>query len=244
MGLGTQSIVLGQDFRDISTAQQQSLGQDAQTSDGRRFRYALASTSNLAPGKMNDGSVVVANHVNITGGAAGAVGATQLTVTLGATAATADQYKGGMLFSNSTSTGQGTGYRIRGHAAIASSGTGTFYLDEPIVTAITATTKVSLFAALYNNAIITPSAATPGGPPIGVFTGSSLTASNYGWLQVGGPAPLLSSATVMTLGEEVSQGASLAAGSGALKVATHPTYGDAMQLSISTEYQLVNLRLN
>lgn len=245
MGLTTQSVVIEQDFRDVSSAQQGALGNESQTSDGRRFRYAQAgSGAALAPGKMNDGSTVVANHVNIVGGTAAAVGATSVTVTLGATAATANQYAGGMLYSNSTSTGQGTGYRIRTHGAIASSGTGVFFLDEPIVTAITATTRLSLFPALYNNAVITPSAATPGGPPIGVFTGASLTASNFGWLQVAGPAPLLCAATVYTLGKEVSQGVSLTAGAGSLKVATHPTYGDAMQLGVSTEYQLVNLRLN
>lgn len=243
MGLQTQATVLGQDFRDISSTQQEAFGTEAQTSDGRRFRYAGASTTALAPGKMNDGSAVAANHVNLVTAAA-AVGATQVTVTLGATAATLNQYAGGVLYSNSTSTGQGVGYRIKGHAAVASSGTGVFFLDEPIVTAITATTKISLFASLYNNAIITPSAATPGGPAIGVFTGASLTASYFGWLQVAGVAPLLCAATVYTLGEEVSQGVSLTAGAGSLKVATHPGYGDAMQLGISTEYQLVNLRLN
>lgn len=244
MGLGTQSTVLGQDFRDISSTQQLPLGQEAITSDGRRFRYALAGAVALAPGKMNDGPTVVANHSNITGGTAAAVGATQVTVTLGATAATANQYAGGMIFSNSTSTGLGIGYRIRSHAAIASSGTGIFNLDDPIEVAWTTTTKVTLFAALYSGAVITPSAATAGGPPIGVSTSDSLTAAYYGWLQVAGPAPLLSDATVFTLGEEVSQAASGVAGSGSLKVATLPTYGDAMQLGVSGEYKLVNLRLN
>jgi len=245
MGLTTQSTVLEQDFRVVSSTQQGRLGDEAQTSDGRRFRYAQAgSGAALAPGKMNDGSTIVANHANITGGTAAAVGATSVTITLGATAATENQYAGGMVFSNSTSTGQGVGYRIRAHAAIASSGTGVFYLDEPIVVAWTATTKVTLFPALYANGVITPSAATAGGPPIGVFTGSSLTASNFGWLQVSGPAPLLSDATVFTLGEEVSQAASGVAGSGSLKVATFPTYGIAMQLGVSAEFKLVDLTLN
>lgn len=244
MGLTTQSVVIDQDFRDISSTQQGQLGNEAQTLDGRRFRYALAGAVALAPGKMNDGATVVANHSNITGGTAAAVGDTKVTITLGATAATANQYAGGYVFSNSTSTGQGVGYRIRGHAAIASAGTGVFYLDEPIQVAWTTTTKVTLFPALYSGAVITPSAATAGGPPIGVFTGASLTAAYYGWLQVGGPAPLLSDATVFTLGEEVSQAASGVAGSGSLKVATLPTYGDAMQLGVSGEYKLVALRLN
>lgn len=243
MGLTTQSVVAEQELNDVSSTQQGALGNEAQTSDGRRFRYGLAGAVALAPGKMNDGPTVVANHVNIVGGTAAAVGATQVTVTLGATAAAANQYAGGYIWSNSTSTGQGTAYRIRSHAAVLSGGTAVFNLDDPIVTAWTTTTKVSLFANSYSGAVITPSAATPGGQAIGV-TRLTLPIANYGWFQVSGPASLLCAATVYTLGEEVSQGVSLTAGAGSLKVATHQTYGDALQLGVSGEYQLVNLRLN
>jgi hypothetical protein len=243
MGLTTQSTVLDQDFNQTSSTQQGPLGNDAQTTDGRRFRYGLSGAVALATGKMNDGPTVVANHVNITGGTAAAVGATSVTVTLGATAATANQYAGGYIWSNSTSTGLGPTYRIRSHNAIASAGTGVFNLDDPIQIAWTTTTKVSLFANSYSGAVITPSAATPGGMAIGVAQ-TPIAITTYGWFQVGGPSALLCAATVYTLGEEVSQGVSLTAGAGSLKVATHPGYGDALQLGVSGEYQLVNLRLN
>lgn len=243
--LGTSSVILAQDGRDISVNQLLEIGNESQTSDGRRFRYGQAgSGAALAPGKMNDGATVVANHVNRTAGAAVTVGSTTVTSAIGNTAATLNQYAGGMVYANSTSTGLGIGYRIKGNPAADASGTLTVYLDEPVQVAIGATTKISVFPAMYSGAIVTPSAATAGGPPIGVFTGASLTASYFGWFQVAGPAPLLSDATVYTLGEEVSQAASGVAGSGSLKVATLPTYGDAMQLGVSGEYQLVNLRLN
>lgn len=244
--LSARMQIFDQDARTTSTTQGgAALGQQGQTDDGRTFRYGQAGLTALAPGKMNDGAVVVANHVNLVTAAAAAVGATQVTVTLAGTAATLNQYAGGMLWCNVTSTGLGIGYLIQGNPAQATTtGNLVVTLVDPIQTAITTSTKTSLFPALYSGAIVTPSAATAGGPPIGVFTGSSLPISGYGWFQTGGPCPLLSDATVYTLGEEVSQAASGVAGSGSLKVATLPTYGVAMQLGVSGQYQLVNLSLN
>lgn len=244
--LAARMQIFDQDARTISSTQGgAALGQQAQTDDGRTFRYGQAGVSALAPGKMNDGAVVVANHVNLVTAAAAAVGDTTVTVTLAGTAATLNQYAGGMLWCNATSTGLGIGYLIKGNPAqTTTTGNLVVTLVEPIQTAITTSTKTSLFPALYSGAIITPSAATAGGPPIGVFTGSSLTAAYYGWFQTGGPCPLLSDSTVYTLGESVSQPASGTAGAGSLLVATEPIYGVAMQLGVSGQYQLVNLSLN
>lgn len=244
--LAARMQIFDQDARTVQVNQgAAALGQQAQTDDGRTFRYGQAGAVALAPGKMNDGATVVANHVNLVTAVAAAVGDTQVTVTLGGTAATLNQYAGGTLWCNVTSTGLGIGYLIKGNPAQATTtGNLVVTLVEPIQTAITLTTKTSLFPALYSSAVITPSAATAGGPPIGIFTGSSLPIANYGWFQTGGPAPLLSDATVYTLGESVSQAASGVAGSGSLLVATEPIYGVAMQLGVSGQYQLVNLNLN
>lgn len=243
--LAARMQIYDQDARTVQSTQgAAALGQDASTNDGRTFRYGQAGAVALAPGKMNDGALVVANHVNLVTAAAAAVGDFQVTVTLGGTAATLNQYAGGFLWCNVTSTGLGIGYLIASNPAQATTtGNLVVTLAEPIQTAITTTTKTSLFPALYSAGTLTPSASTAGGPPIGVFTGSSLPIANYGWFQTKGPAPLLSDATVYTLGEEVSQPASGVAGSGSLKVATLPTYGSAMQLGVSGQYQLVDLNL-
>lgn len=244
--LAARMQIFDQDARTVASVKgAAALGQQGQTDDGRTFRYGQAGAVALAPGKMNDGANAVANHVNLVTAAAAAVGDTQVTVTLGGTAATLNQYAGGTLWCNVTSTGLGIGYLIASNPAQTSTtGNLVVTLVEPIQVAITTSTKTSLFPALYSGAIVTPSAATAGAAPIGVFTGSSLPISNYGWFQTGGPAPLLSDATVYTLGEEVSQAVSGVAGSGSLKVATLPTYGVAMQLGVSGQYQLVNLNLN
>lgn len=244
--LAARMQIFDQDARTVSSTQgAAALGQEGQTDDGRRFRYGFNGAVALAPGKMNDGANVVANHVNLVTVAAAAVGATQVTVTLAGTAATLNQYAGGFLWCNVTSTGLGIGYLIKSNPAQATTtGNLVVTLQEPVQVAITTTTKTSLIPALYSGIVLTPSAATAGASPIGVFTGSSLPINNYGWFQVGGPAPLLSDATVYTLGEEVSQAASGVAGSGSLKVATLPTYGTALQLGVSGQYQMVNLNLN
>jgi len=240
MGLGTQSVVLGQDFRDISADQMMTLGQIAQTSDGREFRYGKAGVSALAPGLMNVGPPVVPDHVNLVTAAA-AVGATSVTVTLANTAATANQYAGGVLYGNVTSTGLGIGYRIKGNPAAAALATLVVQLDEPIKVAFTATTTINLFKSQYDATIVAPASAS-GAVPVGVFTGASLTAAYFGWLQVRGPAPLQCAATVYTLGEMVTQ-STQTAGNGTLWTTTQPVYGVAAQLGISTQYQLVNLNL-
>lgn len=243
MALTTNQSVLDQDFNQISSTQQGILGTQAFTKDGRRFRYASAGASTLAPGKMNQAPAIVAAHVDFAGGTATAIGDTKITLLIPTTSITAGQYAGGYVWSSSTSTGQGVTYSIRSHGAVTLATTGVFYLDDPIQVAGTTTTKYTLFPNLHNSTIVVPSAATAGQVPVGVSQ-VSITNAYFGWLQVGGPASLLSDATVYTLGEEVSQAASGVAGSGSLKVATFPTYGDANQLGVSGQYNLVNLRLN
>lgn len=242
MGLGTPNVVYDQDFRTISATKMMDLGTKGYTKDGRVYRYGLAGAVNLAVGKMTEEAAIVANHANRTLGTA-AVGAESITVALGATAAAANLYADGYLNVNA-GTGLGITYLVRGHAAVLSSGTLTAFLADPIVVATsTSDSKGTLRVNPYASVVVTPSAATAGGHPTGV-PNVPITASYYGWLQTGGPCALLSDSTVYTLGEEVSQGASEDAGSGSLKVATLPTYGVAMQLGVSGEYQLVYLTLD
>ena len=95
MGLTIQQTVVEQDYHQISSTQQGTLGSRAVTKDGREFRYTLAGATALALGKLAQAPTLVANHQVVAIAAAVAVGATTVTATLGATAATADQYVGG-----------------------------------------------------------------------------------------------------------------------------------------------------
>jgi hypothetical protein len=135
-------------------------------------------------------SAVVANHQNVV--VAGSAGDQQVTVTLGATAATADQYLGGYL-SGLSGTGAGQTVRIRTHGAIALSTAGTFFLDEPLTTTFAATPKASLTKNPYMGAIISSSGDTTQqvvGVPI-----ITVTAAFWGWFQTKGIAAVLVNGT-------------------------------------------------
>ena len=235
-------LLTAQDIREVSSTQMEDLGSLAITKDGRKYRYAKAGGTALAPGLMNEQSAIVANHSNIAVSAVAAIGATKVSVTLGATAATKDQYKEGYLLVND-GTGEGIMYRIAGHAAAALSAGLDVYLEEPLIVALAVTTEVTLVANRYKGVIVVPSAAVSGGVPAGVAN-VAVTEAYYGYLQTGGPCAMLSGTTPQTLGDNVSQEATGVAGSASPAVATCPIYGVALQLGVATEYQLVNLQLD
>jgi hypothetical protein len=236
------SKIEAQATREISSTQQAKLGTLVETIDGRRYRYAANAAVELAIGLMNEQSAIIANHANKTVTAAVTVGSKQVSATLGATAATVNYYKDGYLLVNDN-TGQGAAYSVAGHAAVASSGVITVDLNEPITTALGATSEVTLLANPWKGVIVVPSAATSGGNPAGV-NNILVTASYFCWLQTGGVCAMLSGTTPQTLGDAVSQEASGVAGSASPAVATCPIYGTAMQLGVATEYQLVYLRID
>ena len=97
----------------------------------------------LAAGKMACGPAVEANHIELVTGAAYAVGATRLAITVGATAVTANQYAGGQLQVNKVAA-TGYGYTIQKTPLATPSGVTYVTLAEPIAVALTALSEVSL----------------------------------------------------------------------------------------------------
>lgn len=188
MSLTTSLQLIAQDVNETSTTKLHSLGARGVTPDGRVYRYALAGGTNLAAGKLTVTPAAVANHTNIAVATAAAVGSSSVRVTLGATAATADQYVDGYLVVVD-SVGVGQSYRISGHSAIASAGTGTIDLADNIVIALTTASKVSLQYNRYASTVISPGAiahVAAGVPNVAV------TAGTYYWSQTGGVCSLLS----------------------------------------------------
>lgn len=88
--------IVASDLTLNSSIQMHNLGERAVTPDGRSFRYVKAGGTALVPGKLYQAPAEVTNHQNLAPTDAVAIGATSLTVTLGATAATANQYAGGL----------------------------------------------------------------------------------------------------------------------------------------------------
>lgn len=166
-------------------------GERAVTPDGRSFRYCQAGATALVQGKLQQAPAEITNHQNLTPVAA-AIGATTVTVALGATAVTANQYAGGWVMVTVT-PGEGYQYRISSHPAADLSTSVVLTLSDPIQVAWTTSTRVDLVANPYKGVIVNP--ATASSTPVGVAV-YPITASYYGWLQVGGTANVLADGSV------------------------------------------------
>ena len=215
-----------------------ALGSMITGGDGREFRWCYAGGVTLVAGQLQQSPAQVTNHENLVVVQAQAIGDTQITVTLGGTAATANQYAGGYA-QIYTSTGAGIQYQIGSHAAQATT-TGNLVLNliDPILVAITTSSTVSLVANPYNGIIVNP--ATASSSPVGVAPWA-LTTATYGWVQVHGAAVCLNdSGTAIGLG--VAPSASVA---GAVKTmaATIPQVGYALQVGTDTKYCAIFLTL-
>ena len=179
--LTSRGQAAGQPLYTSSSTAYHKLGEEYVNGSGR-FRYAKAGASNLVAGNWIQSPAQVANHQNIAVAAA-AVGATSITVTLGATAATANQYAGGQAVVTIT-PGLGQAINISGHPAADSGATLVLTLEEPLRVALTSSTRIDLVPNLYNGVIQVP-VTTLTGTVVGVAT-YIITGAEYGWLQVGG----------------------------------------------------------
>jgi hypothetical protein len=121
-----------------------------------------------------------------TSGAANAVGATVVTVYVGAAAVTADMYKDGYLqIYDGVAGTTGFSYRISSHTTSAGSGTISCSLEEPLQVATVVGDTFSLIPNPWSSVIHTGTAEEHG------FAGIAMKAScsgQYLWFQTGGPA--------------------------------------------------------
>lgn len=187
---GVQAV--GLDLYESSTTQVHRLGERIETSDGRIFRYARAGGSALVAGNVLQAPAQVTTHKAMTPAAA-AIGATQVTATLGATnAVTENQYADGYLIVSIT-PGNGYAYRISSHPAGAASTAVVFTLAEPLNVALTTSSRVSLQANPYKGVIQSP-VTTLTGAVVGIAVVPA-AANEYCWVQTRGVAPVLVAGT-------------------------------------------------
>lgn len=171
----------GQPLYVSSSTQVHRLGERLVTSNGNVYRYCKAGEA-LVAGNFIQSPAQAANHQNISVAAA-AIGATTITVTLGATAATANQYAGGQAVVTIT-PGLGQAINIQGHPAADASATLVLTLDEPLRVALTTDTRIDLVPNQYNGVIQSP-ATTLTGTSVGVAT-YIIASAEFGWLQRSG----------------------------------------------------------
>lgn len=213
------------------------VGSRVQSTDGRVFRYVFCTPTALVAGALQQSPAEKTNHQNLTAPIA-AVGATSISLALGATALSTNEYAAGLMIISVT-PGVGYSYRIKSHPAGAASATVSFELEDPIEVALTATSRVDLVHNPYNGVIINPSTAT--GAPVGVAV-DVISAGNYGWIQSQGPVGVLA-AGALAVGATVSSSPGVA-GAVSMMSTARGVVGYALTGVADTEYGAVYLTLD
>lgn len=206
------------------TSSRRRLGTTGRMKDGREFVWCLNGAAALASGVVITSKAIVTGHAaNLsistatgdfdTTAATLPVGSRNIGVTWDTTVHPASEYVDGFM-NVETAPGSGT-YAIVTDATSATSGADSVVvLDEndPLVTALTATSKLGFFANPHRAVIINPTAALD--KPRGVapeVSGSSIAASVYFWAQTHGPCSVLySSASAAVVGRDVIAGTTVA----------------------------------
>lgn len=226
------------DVLTITADAQHQLGTLGATVDGRMFRYGKAGATNLAAGKLCVAATQEAQHENMTCAVA-AAGATQVTVTLGSAAVTANQYAGGYLVINDVD-GEGNTYLISGHPAADSAATLVVTLAQPLTDALTANSQASLILNPWASVVI--SATDQADMAVGV-PNCDITAAYFGWFQTRGVCSTLADET-LNVGKAVTIGTGVAGAVEELDAAGEPQIGVAIQAGVDTEYRAVYLMVD
>lgn len=209
---------------------------------GNKYRYVKAGASALVVGNVIQSSAQVTNHQNLTPSAA-SVGATSITLTLGATEAAANLYKDGYAYITTT-PGLGIKYVVKQHAAISSAGSGTINLaeDTPIQVALTTSSRVSLTRNACDGVIQSPVTTLTSGV-VGVAV-HAIAASEYGWVGVNGVFPVLISGTP-AVGAAVGVPSGVAGSVVVDGAATSGLYpiGMMLETGVDTRTQMVRVNL-
>jgi len=240
--VGPLSLVANGAFQTSTDSSLSTLvGTRFDTSDGREVTLVLNGAVALAAGVLVQDAAVVPNHQNLAVTAYQAYSANgnvpaKVTVTLGATAATANQYAGGFVVVNDNA-GEGQTLRIASHPAAALSTALVLTLEEGATVAITTASEVSLVSAHGKDVIVQPTTVT--NAQVGV-TISPIAASAYGFVVSRGLVSCLAQGAI-----GVGLGLSIGSVAGAVAVAAATTarLGFAAQAGVDTEYRVVYVNI-
>jgi hypothetical protein len=207
----------------------------------RKFRYCLANGACNAGVLLQSPVLVNANHRDLDVEPSSA-GDYSVTVTLGATAATLNQYKDGFIHINDDTAdvnSQGHLLKIRSNPAADASATLALTLYDPVVVALPTTGVADLIQNPCFDVIIAPAAET--GALVGV-TPIETTDDYYFWAQTSGICSVLQAGTVVLGHTAVRSGGT----AGACAPATDnllQEIGDVSVVNGSGDNCVVNLNL-
>lgn len=228
----------GDQFSESTDRLGNPLGSRMAFADGRQFRQIENAAVLLVAGDVLQSSAAIANHVLQTPTAA-AVGDKSVTVALGATAVTVDQYKDGYL-NIPIGTGFGHVYTIKRHPAVASAGSFVVDIYDTVQVAIPATANsVSIIANQYKGVIQSPTTLT--GSIVGIAP-HALPASQFGWAQTHGIASVTTNGTVIR-GHNISVLVTTAGSAGPSAADTSFVIGCVLNIAGDTDKSLVDLNI-
>lgn len=239
MGLGSPKVVHDQDFRDISSVKQGTLGSYAETVDGRGYRYSLAGGTTLDPGKICVAETVDSDATNKTVARTYAAGATEVIVDAGG-AVTANRYVDGYL-SITDATGEGISYLVKGNTGTSGAAEMTVQLVDPIKVGLTIdVSEASLTANPWSGVVI--SVVDQLDMAVGI-PNVSITNAYYGWLQTKGVCAALADESY-AIAQELVIGSSVAGALEAHDAAGEQTVAVAIVAGVDTEYREVYLNID
>lgn len=180
--------ITAQALYDESSVRQHQLGTLGVDKYGARYRYIQAGAVALVTGHLLQEAAEDTNYRSMAVDTAAAIGDKVVSVTLGGTAVTANQFEEGELVVETT-PGIGQWRRIRRHEVQTSTtGSCDFTIYEPLKIALTTTSQVSVRKNAYDGVVDFP--VTPTGAPIGVAL-YAMTIAYFGWVHSGGPGVAL-----------------------------------------------------
>lgn len=236
--LGSVPLIHGQDVLTSSSTQMEAIGSYAETSDGRGYRYSLVGAVSTVAGKVYQGPALDATNLQPSGGlsvAAQAIGDTSVTISTSTTVA-ANLLANGYL-SVDVTPGQGYIYSIKGNTVTSAAAGLVVTLSDPLIVALTTSSKVILVQNTYSGIVIepgTPTAAIAGVP------NSIITNAQYGWTQVRGACAVLFTGTGVA-GKAVGSLSGGTSGSAAPAIAATNILGYHMATGITAEYAFIHL---
>jgi len=208
---------------EVSATPKHQLGTKGIASDGRVFRYAKNSSTEIATASLCMMADCSSNHGDCVFQTAGVIGDKQAKITIATTAVIANEYVGGYMVIND-GTGQGYNHLIVGHTA--GTGTVTFDIKPTLQLATDTSTAVQLVRNPFYGVLITD--ADLANTPLGV-TPRVITASYYFWLQTSGICScLLDATTKPTAGQPLTIGDVTAGAVEVIAAATEHVVGRAL----------------
>ena len=228
----------------VNTDRRWPLGTVGRMETGEVFMYGHAGAVALAAHAICQSAVPTANHVLQTPLAA-AVGARTITLTLGATAVVADEYRDGLVSVDLVgNTGFGYAYHIASHVADAGGDNFPIPLkeSETVQVAIATTANsVSMIRNKMRGLVIGTTTYTQKlvGVPL-----APIAIGSFGWFQVAGPCRVLTQGTVVIGEPVIGSGTTAGAVSPATASETQQVVGTVMHVAVTTGYSLIDLQLD